>query len=180
VTLRPILGAIGVLLLCACADQVKTADTPPHTAVSYRASVAPGAPRYAELENETSNTPTPIDNPAPRYPDSAIALHLPVVEVSAKVIVDADGKVSEVRIAPPIEAAGRPPEFDVAVRDAVLQWRFNPLRFTRWEEVKDEQGDVVDSHAVSAVARPFSLDYEFRFELRNGRPVVNGMPGGSR
>jgi hypothetical protein len=165
------------IVQCACTHEVKTPDTTPQTAVSYRASVEPGAPKYAEVENETSNMPTPIDNPAPRYPESVIALHLPLVKVSAKVIVDADGNVGEVRIAAPTQATAYPPEFDTAVRDALSRWRFNPLRFTRWEEIKDEQGDVIDSRAVSVVARPFSLDYEFRFELRDGKPIVNGSSG---
>ncbi|TLY50202.1 MAG: hypothetical protein E6K53_11370 [Gammaproteobacteria bacterium] len=140
------------IVLGGCAQISKSA---PQTRVSYQARIAPGAPRYEETEDEISNSPTLLENPAPVYPQAAIALHLPKVAVAAKVIVDREGKVDEVRITPATDSAASPTEFDVAVREAALRWQFTPLTFTRWEE-----------------RRPFSLDYEFYFELRDGKPVV--------
>jgi len=157
------------IVLGGCAQISKSA---PQTRVSYQARIAPGAPRYEETEDEISNSPTLLENPAPVYPQAAIALHLPKVAVAAKVIVDREGKVDEVRITPATDSAASPTEFDVAVREAALRWQFTPLTFTRWEEVKDAQGNVVDSRQISVERRPFSLDYEFYFELRDGKPVV--------
>ena len=62
--------------------------------------------------------------------------------------------------------------FDEAVREALLRWRYTPLTFTRWQEVKDTEGNIVDSREVSAERRPFSVDYDFVFELRDGKPMV--------
>ena len=66
-------------------------------------------------------------------------------------------------------------EFDEAVRDAVRGWFYTPLTFTRWEEVKDAEGNIVDSRPASIEKKPFSLDFDFRFELRDGKPVVGAM-----
>jgi hypothetical protein len=162
------------LLACACTQPRKPAPAPPATRVAYRAAVEPGTPRYEEPDDVSTSLPQPFDNAPPIYPPTMIALHLPLVTVKAKVIVDADGRVSEVRIVAADASMPRPPEFDAAVRDAVLQWGYMPLTFTRWEEVKDAQGNVVDSRPASIEKKPFSLDYEFRFELRDGRPVVEG------
>ena len=171
---RLIILVIAVVLQYGCMHQIKPANTPPETKVAYRANVDPSAPRYAEAEGESTSIPQPVDNPPPIYPDAMIPLHLAVVTVKAKVIVNTEGAVDEVRIAPAEDPVSRPAEFDAAVRDAVTKWHYMPLTFTRWEEVKDAQGNVVDSRAASIEKKPFSLDYEFSFELRDGKPAVDG------
>ena len=158
-----------VLVFAGCAGQVKPEYARSQTSVKYSAYVAAGTPRYEEKENEVSNRPMPVEHPPPVYPQAAIALGLRRVDIGARVIVDAEGNVDEVRIA---ASNARPPLFDEAVREAVLRWRYTPLTFTRWEDVKDAQGNVVDSRQVSAERKPFSLDYDFVFELRDGKPVV--------
>ncbi|MEP6940724.1 MAG: hypothetical protein ABI846_13250 [Rudaea sp.] len=162
------------LTLCAC-HALKPPDAPSETRVAYRASIAAGTPRYEEAEDEVANRPAPAENPAPIYPPSALALHLPRVVVEAKVIVNREGRVGEVRIAASTDAGAHPAVFDAAVRDAASRWRFTPLTFTRWQDVTDAQGNVVDSRQVSAERRPFSLDYAFFFELLDGKPVVGAQ-----
>ena len=45
-----------------------------------------------------------------------------------------------------------------------------PLRF---EDVLDSQGNVTDSRLVGEEAKPFGLDDEFTFDLRDGKLVVD-------
>ncbi len=143
--------------------------------MKYSAHVVPGTPRYEEREDEVANRPVSIENPPPVYPQAAIALGLHRVEVNAKVIVDSEGKVSEVRIAESSDPATHPAAFDDSVRATLLRWRYIPLTFRRFAEVKDEQGNIVDSRLVNSESKPFSLDYDFVFELRDGKPVVAGV-----
>lgn len=169
---RAWLASACTLAAAGCAHEPRHASVPSQTSVKVSAHVAPGTPRYEEGEDEISNRPSPIEFPAPVYPAAALALGLHRVEVGAKVIVDAEGKVSEVRIAEAPDPATHPAVFDDAVHEALLRWRYIPLTFRRFAEVKDEQGNVVDSRLVSSENRPFSLDYDFVFELRDGKPMV--------
>lgn len=162
------------LVFAGCARQVKPEPVQSQTSVKFSAHVAPGTPRYEEKEDEISNRPVPVESPPPEYPSAAIALGLRRVIVGAKVIVDTHGDVSEVRIAPALDPTDHPAAFDDAVRDALQHWRFVPLTFRRFAEVEDGEGNVVDSRLVSSENKPFSLDYDFVFELRNGKPVVAG------
>jgi len=165
----------GLFTLVGCVQPTKPGSAPPQTNVRYSAHVDPGTPRYEEKENEVSNRPLPLEHPPPAYPQAAMALGLPRVEVSVKIVIDAEGKVSDVRIVPPENTTVHPPVFDEAVREALSRWRFIPLTFTSWEDVKDDRGNVVDARQVRSERRPFSLDYDFFFELQNGKPVV-GVP----
>lgn len=138
--------------------------------MAYRAVATPGEARYAEkIDEENYSTPALLDHPTPQYPSNLIAQHLPPVFVRVKLIVDTQGKVGEARIRPD---SLRAPEFDAAVQDAVSHWRYSPLRHVVWKEVKDTEGNITDSQQTLDETLPFSLDYDFVFELRNGKPVV--------
>ncbi len=169
------------LALCACNHAVKPTATPPETQVAFRLSAAGGqTPRWEMHKGESANIPAMIVHEAPAYPESAVALRLPLVVVEAKVIVDAEGQVSEVRIVP-AEATPLRDLFEEAVRTGVGQWRYTPLEFTRWKDVLDAHGNVVDAKREAVERKPFSLDYEFRFELRDGKPFVGtAAQAGSR
>ena len=169
-----LLASACAFALAGCVQPAPREAAPAQTSVKYRAYADVGTPRYEEREDEVSNRPVTVQNPPPAYPQAAIALGLHRVVVVAKVIVDTEGAVSEVRIAPAADPAARPAVFDDAVHEAMLRWHYIPLTFTRFEEVKDAQGNVVDSRPVSAERKPFSLDYEFVFELRDGKPFVAG------
>jgi hypothetical protein len=160
------------VLTVSCTQNVQRTP-PPETKVDYQTLIDMNASRYELQPEETSNKPVAQAHPAPDYPSAMIALHLAQVTVRAKVIVDAEGHVSDVRIDHPAGLAGYPTAFDAAVRDGVRQWRYTPLQITRWEAVRDAHGNFVDSHAASVTAKPFSLDYAFHFELHDGKPAVS-------
>ena len=147
------------------------------TAVAYRTVERPDTPHYELSENEVSTNPLPIDALPPVYPATMVARGIAHVDIRAQVIVAASGTVDDVRIA---GDSSRPAEFDEAVRSAVSRWRYMPLRIEQWEDVVDEDGNVVDSRLVRDEAKPFSLDYEFVFDLRDGRPSVRTNPVTSR
>lgn len=166
------LSAIGLaltatLLIAGCASAPR-----PQTNVAYRTIESADTKRYELSEDDVSNIPVTIENPAPVYPQAAVALHLAHVGVRAKVIVNEAGQVSDVRINPTNPLDGHPIDFDDAVRTAVAMWRYQPLHIRRFEDVLDAQGNVTDSRIVSDESKPFSLDYEFDFDFHDGKPSV--------
>jgi len=163
--------------LAGCAAPARP-NAPPETAVAYRAIDAADTPHYALSEDEGATIPTATVTPLPEYPASLVASGISHVAVRAQVIVDATGDVGEVRIAP--AASAYPPEFDAAVRVAVAHWHYLPLRIQRWEDVLDDQGNVVDARLSEDEARPFSLEYEFSFDLHDGEPVVAASRAGGQ
>lgn len=106
-------------------------------------------------------------NPTPVYPAELLALRLPPVELQAKLIVGVSGRVSEVRVEPVKPGATTQPFVD-AVRAAAVRWEFAPLVIDHW--APDAHGG---RHLVDGEAQPFSQDYVFRFECRDGKPVVS-------
>lgn len=159
-------------LTAGCAIGPSTHAPEPRTRVDYRLVAAPAARRYVVPAGLSASHPLPLDHNAPVYPARMITLHLPRVTVRARVVVDAAGKPSEVRISHPVATATHPAAFDDAVAEAVLHWRYTPLRFSRWQDETDAHGNTAGSHLVSVANKPFSLDYAFDFELRDGKPVV--------
>jgi len=156
--------------LVACHQAARPADAPPETRVAYRVVATPGEAHYEEKSDEENySTPALLDNPSPQYPSSLIVRHLAPVFVHVKLVMDKQGKVDEARIRPDSLRAS---EFDAAVQDAVSHWCYSPLRHVIWEEVKDKEGNITDSRQTLDETLPFSLDYDFVFELRNGKPVV--------
>lgn len=156
--------------LTGCVDTTRPIT---QTQVAFHSVEPPGTTHYEELDDEIATATVPLENPAPEYPASMVGLHLPHVAVAAKLIVDTQGNVSEVRIEPAASDAGHPAAFDDAVRSAVAHWRYTPLHFRTFEDVLDAEGNVTDTRLVKDEARPFSLDYEFNFDLRDGKPVVS-------
>jgi hypothetical protein len=111
---------------------------------------------------------TPERHDPPAYPTSMLPACPPRVELPARLIVSAQGRVTQVRLSPP---PARQPFAD-AVRQAMLTWRFIPLTITRW--AADANGH---SHVVDSEAKPFSLDYVFTFRCEHGRTSVSASPG---
>jgi hypothetical protein len=102
------------------------------------------------------------------YPSARLAACAPVVEVTARLIVDQAGKVSEVRPGNAASAQTDLAPYLDATRDAALQWQFNPLQINRWAADANGQSHVVDSRT-----EPFSLDYLFRFTCHAGKAQVS-------
>jgi hypothetical protein len=161
-----ILGLAAVLGACASAP-----STSPAGDASYRSVSKDGMRHYPLALGEVSTGAVPLDHPVPIYPSDLLAARLPPQEVEALLMVDANGRVSEVRMADEAQADPQRRLFMAAVRTAAMQWTFEPLRVAQW--ASDANGDT---HDVGSEVRPFSLDYVFRFAWKDGKPVTETNP----
>jgi hypothetical protein len=165
--------ALALAITSSLLGCVHTARPSAQPHVEYRSVEAPGTEHYEEREDETATVTVALEQLAPEYPADMIGLHLPHVVVTAKLIVDTEGRVSEARIEPPAGSdVEHPAAFDDAVRNASVRWRYTPLRIRTFEDILDAEGNVTGTRVVKDEAKPFSLDYEFDFDLRDGKPVV--------
>ncbi|MCR6702748.1 MAG: hypothetical protein NVV68_17075 [Dokdonella sp.] len=118
-----------------------------------------------------SRRPSP-GNALPVYPSDLLAQRLAPRIVRVRLIVDAQGRVAEVRSLDP-EAPGD--AFLAAVRAACAGWRFSPLTETRTVEQRRRlpDGDVEIEYLPQSRPLPFHLDYRFAFRQIDGRAVVD-------
>lgn len=122
---------------------------------------------YQLAMGEVSSGATAFRRVTPIYPTAQLGTCPPVVEVTAKLIVDEAGKVTEVRPGNGASAAANLAPYLAATRMAALQWQFSPLQINHW--AADANGE---SHVVDSRNEPFSLDYLFRFTCHAGKAQV--------
>lgn len=109
----------------------------------------------------------PLYRVMPAYPPTQRAACPALEQVEVAVRVDATGKVQDViggvvdMVLPPWNT------FFAAVRPAVMQWRFEPLRVDHW--AADANGNA---HAVDSEAHRFEIRYLFDFTCRAGQTNV--------
>jgi len=158
------------IALAGCASVPPTVPAKPAVEgdTSYRAAQKDDLQHYQLALGQVSTGAVPSHHPAPVYPDALLDQRLPPEEVEARLVVNEEGKVAEVRIADEERADAHTRLFDDAVRAAAMQWTFEPLRINQW--ASDANGNT---HEVSSEARPFSLDYVFRFAWKDGKPVTD-------
>lgn len=156
--IRTLLVALAVSYLTACAASRERAT---------------GAATAADMTSvplslgETTIGGEPLYRVKPTYPSAQLAACPASEEIDAVVYVDANGTVSDV-IGAVIDMAQPPWDtFFAAVRTAVLQWRFEPLRVDHW--AADAQGN---SHAVDGRTHRFARQYVFSFTCRSGATQV--------
>lgn len=156
--------------LAGCASVQPAVPSRPATEgdTSYRAVAKDDMQHYQLALGQVSTGAVPSSHPAPLYPAALLDDRLPPQEVEARLIVNEEGNVTEVRIADEAQADARTRLFDDAARAAAMQWTFEPLRINQW--ASDANGNT---HEVSSEARPFSLDYVFRFAWKDGKPVTD-------
>ncbi|RAO74700.1 hypothetical protein CA260_19785 [Dyella jiangningensis] len=116
---------------------------------------------------QTSTGATPLEQPVPVYPPSLQVLHMPPQDIEARLVVDAQGKVGEVRVKDEAQADPSHRQFIEAVRAAAMRWTFVPWRTQQW--AADANGDA---HSVGDHAQPFEVGYLFRFAMNGDAPVV--------
>jgi hypothetical protein len=128
--------------------------------------------------NAASYQPTPMQtifggtlishNHAPVYPPALLAQKLSPISIQAKLIVNDKGRVTAVHFAKDSKAGTARQIFQKAVGNAVSQWIFEPLAIKQW--AKGSNGHM---YLVKSTSKSFSQNYVFRFEIHNGKPVVN-------
>lgn len=156
------------LLLAGCVHTArKPAASPGVGSASYRTAADGGLAHYQLALGQIAMGATLEAHEPPTYPAAMLTSCPPLIELPARVIVGADGKVSEVRM--DVAPARQP--FADAVRRAVQGWRYTPLTITRW--AADADGT---SHPVDSESKPFSLDYVFSFRCEHGHVSVSSGP----
>jgi hypothetical protein len=101
---------------------------------------------------------------SPGYPKELISEHLGPINLTAQVVVDEEGHVERVMF-PEGDVYPHVDAFREAVRKSVLRWVYRPLVFIR--TVKSASGQV----STTKSSRPFSLWYNFHFEVVDGHGV---------
>lgn len=78
----------------------------------------------------------------PIYPPSALGRETLPVTVGVRIIVDAEGRVADVRMSPVLISTPTPrlEEFRAAVEAALAQWRFRPAELRRLAPITDATG----------------------------------------
>lgn len=160
ILIAPVVCAV---LLAACAHAPRQPSAPRTKGnASWRAVFPEGTARYRLAMGEVSSGAAPDRRVNPVYPPALLGRCPPPVEVRALLVVNAAGKVDDVRIADGADADRR--LYAEAVKAAASQWSFVPLKVDRW--AADANGDT---HVVDSEYRPFSLTYDFRFECHGVR-----------
>jgi hypothetical protein len=157
-SLYGILPAVAVSALLAACASAPSGEAGHH---------APAMQHYPLALGEITTGGIPRDRAMPQYPPGLLDARLPPQEVKAALMMDTAGKVSEVRIEGEDLANPQQRQFDDAVRTAVMHWTFEPLRVSQW--AADANGNT---HDVASQTRPFSQNYVFRFEWKDGKPVT--------
>lgn len=161
------LPLVGLLLLCLAACVAAPVRAPAAKGVAMVSVPLPLGETYSGGE--------PLSRVAPVYPPTMVQTCPAQQDIDAVVYVNADGTVSDV-IEAVIDMVVPPQEtFFAAVRPALMQWRFEPLRVENW--AADAAGNA---HAVDGGARRFARRYSFRFSCHDGKTSVSGKAGGAR
>lgn len=170
--------SLALLTACAAptriAEPLQAPDRLPQGNVQAKLLEASASERYQRIEGVEYEQPWPLPgNEIPAYPASQVAKRLPPVRVVVRLIVSAEGRVTEVQ---PINAAATH-TFDAffpSVRDSVQTWKFYPLVKVTLGPVHGtvRVGDISMTYKGEVMPLPFHQDYAFDFTQHNGKPKV--------
>lgn len=153
-------GVIAAAALAGCAHKpaANGPEAGPSAAVDYSLVTPAVSQMYEAASNEVFALPRPHEtNSAPVYPPELLPRRLSPVHLLAQVIVNEAGSPVEVIITSDENAD---PLFEQAIKDAVMTWRFTPLRRIK---------------AAVSEPLPFSLQYQFSFVQNEGVPSVHRL-----
>ena len=156
-------------LLAACASRPPAPAAPPASGrVSGELLIDASTPVAQPAPDEVHEPPMQrADNPLPAYPAELVDARFPPQAVSVRIVVDREGRVARVD---PLGEPAPDARFLDAMRQAVLQWRFEPFRVIEWADGPDADGDGEPDgqQVVGEQTRPFRFDMRFRFEVVDG------------
>ena len=159
------------VLLAACATTVPLKHAAPSLSgiARYEPVSRPDEARYQLQSGQTSNTPAATRWSDPVYPPALVALNLPTQVLLVKLVIDGTGHVA--RVLPETESPDvhgpQTAAFLRAIRTAVQDWRFDPLRIVTWK------GSGDDRVLVSTRTLPYSLEYRFTFSIVDGKGTAS-------
>jgi hypothetical protein len=164
------------LLMAACAavsrpGPVAQVDT------SFQVFIPPGAQGYELPRNEKIVLGESIAQPAPVYPAAWVSRKMGEQIVCLEIEIDAHGLVYASRplyAMPgcPASAKAVAPAFEVAARDAVMQWRFHPAVVCTFQMGVDAYAKGNDCDAEGAKVTPIAIKLAFAFTFTQTHGVV--------
>lgn len=157
-------------VVAACSTRtVLRPTTKPET--SWKLVEPAGSPQYALQPGQSAVEPEPVIGhfAPPMYPPALVRRGMPPVTVTAQLAFGTDGKVYSVRIVSNSYAGVDHALFADAVRTAAKDWVFTPLVFEAYV------GDAGARPALQRTPKPFSLWFEFHFDMVAGKPVVETL-----
>jgi len=173
--------AVSGLAMLACAvlaGCAATADKSPPPApeppapvidVNYQEIIPEHAPRAELAEGE--NVLPPVLDPekviSPEFPQARLGPEDLTVQILARLVIDAEGRVNDVLFDKAAQADSLAP-FRDAIRAAALQWEFLPMII-----VKAPQPTAKGGMRRRHVPTPVSLWYQFEFTIKNGQPETS-------
>lgn len=166
-----VLGVAALLGLSGCAKTrpvEPTAPTPGIGEATWQSVTAPGIKHYQLSVGESASGSGLLQVVAPVYPKAMLLRCPPSVKITALVVVDDHGAVSDVRVDRALEAAPARQPFVNSVRTAVKQWNYSPLAISH--RAADASGAI---YVVDSQAKPFSLSYVFDFSCHGDHGSIN-------
>lgn len=153
---------LGSLVFAGCAHRSTGSESPGGTSSAVDYSLVPpdAGQAYEVGDGEAFAPPRPYDgNRAPVYPPELMSWQSNTVELSARVIVNEAGIPVRVEFT---QEQDSHPLFQKAVEEAIMTWRFTPLRRVK---------------AAISEPLPFTLTYRFSFSRKDGIPSVSQAHG---
>jgi hypothetical protein len=162
---RVYIAAAVIAMLAACQPaEVKSDKSSTDSKQANDASTQ----RYKMTPHQSSFGAQLTTQVPPTYPAALASQNLGPQEVRAKVVVDGEGRVSDVLDFFPKSTDANHAAFFAAVREAALKWQYTPMTVV---EQQDTSGGGL--REVSRTNKPFSLDYLFRFDVKDSQPTVS-------
>ncbi len=165
-----LVSVAGLAVLAVGCTTVAPKPAPPDyqgKAEYARLAAPPGSHPYTLVAGESASGTTLARNPDPIYPATLVPLALPSVTVTARLSVNDEGGVTAVWISQYQGAKGYRQAFANAARHAAMRWVFVPLTFTRTTILPGGK------HVTRTTAKPFSLWFQFYFNVVNGKPMTS-------
>lgn len=174
-----------VLALCSCAGErieEKTVRSGNVDGRLLQPNAQPGSASKVETyrlgAQERFRMPRPQIAPTPGLPADSPRASLAPTMVCVRAVISAEGAVQRVDALDDRDechAGALPGNADLlqAVRDGLLQWRYQPAAVCTYAAGAAKPVDETDCDGADKVeAVPVSLMYAFTFELREGKVVV--------
>jgi len=168
------LGMLACAALFGCATTTApSAPAPelpaPVVDVNYQEIIPEHAPRATLAEHEDVLPPVldPEKVIAPEFPAERLSADDLSVQMLARLVIDAEGRVNDVLFDEDAQTDALEP-FRDSIRTAALQWKFLPMII-----VKAPQPTAKGGMRRQHVPTPVSLWYQFEFTIKNGQPETS-------
>lgn len=160
--------AILAIALTACHTLDQQAGKPhPNGEVNHERVTRDDVDRYQLSQGETAHAATITHHVDPDHPAHLLNRDLPSVNVTAQLVITANGDVGNMYIDDYIGQARFRPAFTNAVKEVATQWHFEPFTITRTVT----HGDGSSTQKTQAM--PVSRWYRFHFDVIDGKPVTS-------